>query len=59
MSKSIFASKTIWFNVGTALIAAASGALGYAFPTEWAFYLTLVGNLILRYSTETAVHVIE
>ena len=59
MSKSIFQSKTVWFNVGTALVAAAAGGLGYQFPTEVAFWIALVGNTILRYATSEPVHIIS
>lgn len=59
MSKSIFASKTFWFNVGTALVAVGNGALGFALPLEYVIAISAVGNLILRYNTELPVHIVS
>ena len=59
MSKSIFASKTVWFNIATALVAVSNGALGFNLPENVVIAFAAVGNVILRYLTVQPVHVVE
>lgn len=59
MSKSIFASKTFWFNVGTGLVAVSNGALGFGIPPAVIFWVNLAGNTLLRIVTEQPVHIIS
>jgi hypothetical protein len=53
MTKSIFKSRTFWFNVVTAVV-----TYGGHLPPEYAFYVNVIGNIILRRLTKTPVTVL-
>lgn len=54
-SKSIFASKTFWFNVLSLAVVAGSGSLGVTIPPKVAVPLVTIGNLGLRWLTNQPV----
>jgi hypothetical protein len=52
MTKSIFASKTFWFNVATALV-----TYGGYLPPKYAAIVLPLGNIALRFLTDAPVSV--
>jgi len=50
-------SKTVWFNVGSALVLIGNEIAGKLIPTEYATAVVLVGNVILRFVTTQAVEI--
>jgi len=52
-SKSLFASRTFWFNVATMVVTFA-GIL----PTKYAAPIAAVGNILLRIITDQPVHIL-
>lgn len=61
MSKSIFASKTAWFNVlmgAIALVGQNFPALAFLNSPEVLVGITTIGNLLLRFITKDAVTVL-
>jgi len=56
MSKSIFKSKTFWFNVLGIGVAVASGGI---IPGNVATPVIAVGNVVLRLVTKEPVHIIS
>jgi len=50
-------SKTVWFNVGSALVLIGNEIAGKLIPTEYATTVVLVGNVILRFVTTQAVEI--
>lgn len=59
MKKSLFKSKTFWFNTLSLVVAAASGQLGFDLPANVAAPIVAVGNLLLRVVTKEPVKVIS
>jgi len=56
--KSVFKSKTIWFNVlGFVLAVAAMLSGSFPVPPEWAVFVSAVGNMVLRYVTSRPVSI--
>ncbi len=55
-SKSVFSSKTMWFNAVAFLLAVAAMVSG-SFPLspEYAVFAQAVGNMVLRYVTNKPV----
>lgn len=51
MSKSIWKSKTFWFNVASAAVMIASGQAGISIPPKVAVPVITVGNVLLRLLT--------
>lgn len=58
MSKSLFKSKSFWFNVAAGAVHVAQGALGFNLPPHVAAGVVLGGNIVLRLMTEDPVHVL-
>lgn len=56
MSKSLFKSKTFWFNIVTATLQLSQVL---PLPVEYTALIVGVGNIALRFVTETPVHVTE
>lgn len=54
-SKSIFKSRTFWFNVLSLVALAGSGQLGIPIPSKVAVPLLTIGNLGLRLLTNQPV----
>lgn len=55
--KEWYMSKTLWFNVGTLLVAIGSGAAGLELPDEVTKWTLIIGNIVLRLATDSAVTV--
>lgn len=55
MTKSLFKSKTFWFNLITGLLAV-SDVL--PIPVEYQALIVALGNVVLRFLTDKAVHVV-
>ena len=58
MEKSIFASKTFWFNVITLAISLGQGQLGIQLPADVSAAIIAVGNVLLRIVSSQPVRVL-
>ena len=56
-AKSIFTSRTFWFNILSAILLTAGPALGLAIPQPFGGLVTAGINIILRYITTQPVKV--
>ncbi len=56
MSKSLFTSKTFWFNLAALAVAIGSGQAWVPIDPKVAGTLVAVGNIALRRITEAPVH---
>jgi purine-cytosine permease-like protein len=59
MPKSLFQSKTFWFNLITAVVNLFGGALGYVFPAEYAVPVIAIGNVLLRLITAYPAYIVK
>jgi hypothetical protein len=57
VAKEWWQSKTLWFNVGTLLVAIGSGQLGMDIPEDVTRWALIIGNIVLRVNTDSAVTV--
>lgn len=55
MDKSVFASKTFWFNTISTAVAVGSGSFGFNLPPKVAVPVVTIGNILLRLLTKQPV----
>ena len=55
-TKPVYKSSTLWANLGMVLGFIASNAANLPIPQEWQVLIVAVVNVILRFKTNTGIH---